>query len=415
MARNLVNHPQYRWVVVAAATAGLAAAYGGISTISILIAPLEGEFNWRRADLSLAYTLLTIGAAFGGLVAGHLADRVSPRHVAMAGAAAIGVGMIVLSQLSSLRAMQGVYLTLGFVGFSSLVSPLLSTVALWFDRRAGLALGIASAGGALGQAIVPPVFQALVLGFGWRGACIALGLAYIALVLPAVALVRKPPLVRTAQAAGAGQRWPLPPTLSVALLGAAAVFCCMLMAVPSVHIVSLATEIGLSPTTSAALASVVMLAGAIGRVAAGVLADRVGALTAYAMVSALQTATVYLFLEAGSVPVLFVVAAVYGLGFGGVMTALVCAVREAVPQSRIARGMAATSLLAWIGMGVGGYQAGLCFDRTASYDLPFWNAAVSGLGNLAILAVLALLIRVAGRWRLPSLTALAQGPSRGTV
>jgi uncharacterized protein (DUF3820 family) len=74
------------------------------------------------------------------------------------------------------------------------------------------------------------------------------------------------------------------------------------------------------------------------------------------------------------------------------MTALVCAVRAAVPRSSVGAAMALVGLLAWIGMGAGGYQAGLCFDLTGDYALGFANAAVAGLGNLGALAVLALLI-----------------------
>jgi hypothetical protein len=56
-----------RWIVLAAASLGMGAAYGGISTISILIGPFETEFGWLRSDVSFAYTLLTLGAAAGGL------------------------------------------------------------------------------------------------------------------------------------------------------------------------------------------------------------------------------------------------------------------------------------------------------------------------------------------------------------
>jgi MFS family permease len=54
--------------------------------------PFEGEFGWLRAEMSLAYTLLTIGAAFGGLLAGRLADRLPTGPIAAAGALIIGRG-----------------------------------------------------------------------------------------------------------------------------------------------------------------------------------------------------------------------------------------------------------------------------------------------------------------------------------
>jgi hypothetical protein len=40
--------------------------------------------------------------------------------------------------------------------------------------------------------------------------------------------------------------------------------------------------------------------------------------------------------------------------------------------------------MAWIGMGLGSYQAGYFYDLTAAYLLPDGNAARAGLANLAV-------------------------------
>jgi hypothetical protein len=40
--------------------------------------------------------------------------------------------------------------------------------------------------------------------------------------------------------------------------------------------------------------------------------------------------------------------------------------------------------MAWIGMGLGSYQAGYFYDLTAAYLLPYGNAALAGLANLAV-------------------------------
>jgi hypothetical protein len=76
------------------------------------------------------------------------------------------------------------------------------------------------------------------------------------------------------------------------------------------------------------------------------------------------------------------------------MTALVCAVRDAVPRAAIGRAMAVVSLLAWGGMGAGGYQAGFCFDLTGSYELSFRMAVLAGVANLACLGALAAMLRL---------------------
>ncbi len=383
----------YRWIVVAAASVGMAGGYGGITTIAVLIAPFEHEFGWLRADLSLAYTLLTIGAAFGGLLAGRLADRLPTGPIAAVGALIIGAGLMLVSLQTRIEAIQGIYLTIGFLGFACLYAPLLTTVSHWFDRQVGMAMGLVTAGGAVGQAIVPPLFQALISNLGWRMACVTFGAGFIAVVLPAVLLLRKPPVARGG-GAQAAPGWPVPPVLSIGLLAAAALFCCVLMGVPSVHLVAFANGQGLEPAAAARLVTLLMLMGAVGRIVTGGIVDRIGPLAAYALLSAVQTGAVWLFVPAaGSSWALFSVAAIYGFGFGGVMTAMVCAVRAAVPARSVGSAMALVGLLAWLGMGAGGYQAGFCFDRTGSYDLPFLTAALAGCANLAALGLLALLIR----------------------
>jgi hypothetical protein len=71
---------------------------------------------------------------------------------------------------------------------------------------------------------------------------------------------------------------------------------------------------------------------------------------------------------------------------------MVCAVRDAMPSTRVGIGMAIVGMFAWLGMGAGGYQGGLCFDLTGNYTLSFTTAAAAGLVNLAALGTLGWLI-----------------------
>lgn len=386
-----------RWVVVAAASAGMAAAYGGISTISVLIEPFRAEFGWAKADISMAYLLVSAGAALGGLGAGRLTDRLPTGPIAVAGVVFIALGLAIVADLSTVDAVQLVYLGIGLLGFSCLYAPLLATTALWFRRGGhGVALGIVTAGGALGQAVVPAAFQALNAAYGWRDATSILAAGFLVLFVPTMMLIRKPETaaVGAGPAATVRANWPLHPALAVTLIGVAALFCCGTMGVPSVHLVSYAITAGQSPSVAATIIGVTMVAGCVGRIGAGFVVDRIGALPAYAIMSAVQTAGAYAFVQTASPWALGAIGIVYGLGFGGVMTGMVCAVRDAAPPRAIGLAMAVVGLLAWVGMGAGGYQGGLCFDLTGGYELSFTVAAASGLANLATIALLAALIRL---------------------
>jgi hypothetical protein len=50
--------------------------------------------------------------------------------------------------------------------------------------------------------------------------------------------------------------------------------------------------------------------------------------------------------------------------------------------------MAIVSTVAWIGMGLGSYQAGYFYDITASCLLSYANAAIGGVMNLLVVAAL---------------------------
>src|SRR4029077_8978392 len=77
---------------------------------------------------------------------------------------------------------------------------------------------------------------------------------------------------------------------TVALLALAAYLCCACMGGPLVHMASFVGSVCGSPAIGATSLLIAMIFGAIGRVCFGVAADRLGALTSYAMASATQTA-----------------------------------------------------------------------------------------------------------------------------
>jgi MFS family permease len=136
-----------------------------------------------------------------------------------------------------------------------------------------------------------------------------------------------------------------------------------------------------------------MLAASVGRVCFGMICDRIGSLRGYASAVFVQTATVYWFVELQSLAALYALAVVFGFGYGGVMTTLTLSVRAAVPARYAGISMAVVGLLAWLGMGLGGYQGGYCFDLTGNYKLSFASAALAGAVNLLVVGAFAAHLR----------------------
>ena len=135
----------------------------------------------------------TVGAALGGLVWGSLSDRIGARRIAFIGAVAMSAGLTALKWQSDLQAALCLYFLIGAVGFASLFAPLIALTGLWFNERKGLAIGIVTAGGAIGQGVVPYLGRLLITEFGWRDAMLYLGVGYFVVLFPLVFLLRPAP------------------------------------------------------------------------------------------------------------------------------------------------------------------------------------------------------------------------------
>jgi MFS family permease len=97
---------------------------------------------------------------------------------------------------------------------------------------------------------------------------------------------------------------------------------------------------------------------------------------------------VFWFTQTKDIMVLFQLSVLFGFGFAGVMTCLLICAREAAPLRISGTAIATVSTMAWIGMGLGSYQAGYFYDLTAAYLLPYGNAALAGIANLAVVSLL---------------------------
>lgn len=174
---------------------------------------------------------------------------------------------------------------------------------------------------------------------------------------------------------------------TVALLALAAFLCCACMGGPLVHMVSFVGSI-CSPTMGATSLLIAMIFGAVGRVCFGVAADRLGALSSYAMASATQTVSVLLFPALGKQPIF------YGPICG--VRLRICRQHDVpiVVRPRCGAGKpllrctGAVMMIAWAGMASSSYFSGRLFDMTLSYNLSFIFAAIAGTLNLGVLALI---------------------------
>jgi len=377
-------------LVVLASTVAMAMGFGGLGLITVFMGPMEADLGWSRSDTSLGYALSTAGMAIGGLFWGRLSDRMDVRLLLALGAGGMVASLLAMSILQSLAAFYIAHVIYGGFGFSVLYSPLLSTSGEWFPERRGLVMGLVTAGGALGQGLLPFFASHLINAFGWRWALVAIGctlLMALGLTLPRLRWPQgtRAPVATSAEAPAMARA----EGTTVAFLALAAFLCCMCMGVPVVHMANHIGAVCGSPAVGITSLVIAMTAGAVGRVCCGLIADRIGPLKAYAIASSIQTACVMAFPGVGDSMSFMVLSAIFGFGFAGNMTCLSICVREAVPANRFGGAIGVVMMVAWAGMAFGGYVGGVLFDLSLSYTLSFLLAGMAGVLNLAVIGAFA--------------------------
>lgn len=398
----------YAWVMVAVAFGLQTLAFGGVGSVGVFLKPMTEAFGWSRGEASAGYTALALSAALFGILWGWLADRRGARNIALFGVLMMGISFFALSMTGALWYYYLMYFAFGALGNSAVGTPIYATVGYWFSRNQGLAIGLMAAGGAFGQAVVPFVARLLISAWDWQTAYATIGIGFLVLGIPLALLVRDPPTRMAAAGVGgtpspaAEPDPPAPPRIVVPFLSAAAFFCCICMAVPIVHTVALVSDRGIAPEAAASVLLVLMIAGIGGRILGGRLADMVGPVNGWMLMSFGQTVLVFAFPFVEGLWATWVLAAVFGLFYSGDMSSILVTARMMIPARVAARSMGIVIFFGWLGMGIGAWSGGYIFDLAGSYVWSYAVAAGGGIVNLLILCGFRFILAGGGYSRSPS-------------
>jgi predicted MFS family arabinose efflux permease len=164
------------------------------ATPSVLIVPLEREFGWSRATISLAISVNLLLYGLSGPFAAGLINRYGPRRVLTLSALLMAAGTLLTAFMT--RPWELFVLWGGVVGAGTgLIAIVLGTTVVqrWFFTNRGLALGVLTASTATGQLLFLPVLARLVVHSGWRSAVLAVAAAALAIAPLAFMLMRDRP------------------------------------------------------------------------------------------------------------------------------------------------------------------------------------------------------------------------------
>jgi MFS family permease len=384
----------YGWVIIIASLLLNTIALGAPNILFVALKPIAADLGTQRWVPSMAYSFMMIGAGIGGIVMGLWMDRRGIFGPAVFGSVMIALGAYVASFTEdrwSLWIANGVLI--GLFGKSAMIAPLVANATRWFDRRRGLAIAIIASGQGLAGVVWPSIFQNLIQNVGWRGTFLYFSIFALVTMLPLTLLIRpRPPEVvkedRSESRNNNGLVLGFSPVGVQLVLWVAVICCCSAMAMPVVHLVSYGTDLGHSPSYAAGLLSVLMAVGFISRIGFGMLADRIGPVITLLIGSASQATMLVVFALVDSLFGLYIAAALFGLGFAGIMPCYPMILRLWFPVTQIGWRVAAQYGFAAIGMAIGGWMAGHIYDVTGSYKFAFIGGFGFNVINLLIISAL---------------------------
>src|SRR5580693_484154 len=348
------------------------------------------QFGWTRAQVTSGNALskVVVGPIFGFL-AGWVVDRFGPRRLMMIGILMAGGALVGLGSTSSLGLFYFFYLfnALGYVCGGPLPNQVLLTE--WFDRSRGKAMGFAYLGIGIGGATVPWISHALAQHFGWQTSLRILGLLIVVASLPLVLLLKELP----AKTAISRATSPSP----MAAFKRSSFYLLTLGSMCSIAAVSgtqqnlklfLSLDRHFTQRDAASVLSLVLAFSIAGRLLVGWLADRFSKKYVMLLTYLLVAAGIPLLFLGTTRPILYISAAVFGIGLGGDYMIIPLMTAEIFGVEILGRLLGVILTAGGVADAAAPWLIGRLRDATGSYfDSCIVLVGMALLGGLAVLGL----------------------------
>ncbi|KAJ3266161.1 hypothetical protein HDU77_002292 [Chytriomyces hyalinus] len=271
------------------------------------------------APISVISFIGAIGASFLvglGLVSGRLAEKFGFRVMIVIGAFVLSIGLLLASfstQVWQLILTQGVLVG---TGMSLSYFPAVSLPSQWFEKRRGLATGIAVSGSGLGGLVMSLLTQSMLTKIGFEWTMRATALIILVGILAVIPFVK----TRLPPAPQSKTDWAVFKDHRFLLLLGTGFFATFANLVPVYFLPAYSIDVvGVSKTDAAVLVSIYNGSSAVGRILIGIGADTVvGRLNSLILCTFLSSASMlFIWTFARSYALLVLFACVNGFVCGG--------------------------------------------------------------------------------------------------
>lgn len=312
-----------------ATTAAIVGLIFGPSTIllflfGVFVEPLSQAFGWSKPSILFAATIVSLMIMVISPIQGYLIDRFGTRPIVLISSVTFAMGLGGMYFLSgNIVAFYVMYAVLPVLAIGLWPVSYLRVVSTWFDRRLGLAIGIANGGIGLGAALLPPLITFAILHGSVQWAYVSLGIIVALVVLPINALfLHEAPAKAAAETRAAslpghaGEFRNLVKTRSFILVAVAFFLLGFVNTGLVTNQISLLIDGGLAPQNAAFVQSVFGLAVLFGRFLTGVLLDYMSAKRLMSAVCIGGAGACLMYASGPSGSLVFVCAILIGMVYG---------------------------------------------------------------------------------------------------
>ncbi len=363
----------------------LSVSLGIRHTFGLFLQPVSQDQGWGREVFGLAIALQNLVWGVAQPFAGVLADRKGAGPVVLAGGLlfAIGIGLMSVVDSASLFLLAaGVLVGLGLSGTTMPVVFGAISRAMPADKRS-LAFGVAMSVGSIGQFALLPGSLAMIGGFGWATALLALSMLS-ALMIPLSFALRERsaggsalPGMSAAQALRLALR-----DRGFLLLSFGFFVCGFQVVFISTHIVAFLSDAGSSAAVGSTVLALIGLFNIFGTLAAGYLGGRYSKPRLLTGIYLGRAAAISVFLL---LPVTPASASIFAASMGLLWLSTVPLTNGAIATMFGVRNLSLLGGVAFlahqIGSFLGGWLGGVVFDRLGRYDVA-WGLTI-GLSLIA--------------------------------
>ncbi len=400
----------YGWWITAASFTILLIVVGlGLYASPIFLVPLQEHFGWSRAAITTGSSIAALLSGITSPLAGVAIDRYGARKVMATGALVMGGAYVLLGAMGSLWHLY-LFNAIAAIGLTCTAwVPNQTLISNWFDKKRGMAMGIALTGIGFGGLIMAPLAGALIERFGWRLAFVGLGSLVLVLVFSIIlAVVRGDPselgLLPDGDApdpergttvhAGMGRQSAgfelneAVTTRAFWILSAAHLLWVFGNLSLIGHLVAFLTDNDFDRQLAAATLGVTIGISVIGRLAFGYLADRFGKKEIMILALALHAGAVLFLFKIqmmGALPAFMVLFGV-GIGGGAVLTPLL--VGEYFGLKAFPKILGVIMISGTLGAAIGPVLTGRIYDVTGNYEFAFTLHFVAYLIGVGVLLFL---------------------------